>query len=98
MVCVKYCVMLYGLFLWCCCVCVFSLHVLVRFVCDVLCDAVCGVCHCVWLCCLNYSCVLLVVYCDVVWFVICLRVLLCVCVFACLGVDCVCVLCVKLIV
>ena len=25
-------------------VCVISLHVLVRFVCDVLCDAVCGVC------------------------------------------------------
>ena len=24
-----------------------SLHILMRCVCDVLCDAVCGVCHCV---------------------------------------------------
>ena len=38
------------------------------------------VCHSVWFFCLKCLCVLLAVYCDVVRFVICLRVLLCVCV------------------
>ena len=60
---------------------------LVRFVNDLSCDTVCGVCHCVWSMCLNCLCVLFVVYCDVVRSVICLRVLqsVCVClfVFAC---------------
>ena len=78
-------------------VCV-SLHVLVLFVCDLLCDAVCGLCHCVWFFGLNCLCVLFVVYCDAVRSVIRLRVLLCVCVCVCLGVLCVCVFCLKLIV
>ena len=43
----KMCVMLYGLFVVLLCLCVFSLHVLMRFVNDLLCDTVCGVCHCV---------------------------------------------------
>ena len=57
------------------------------FVCDLLYDAVCGVCA---IACgsfvLNCLCVFFVVYCDVVRFVICLRVLLCVCACVCLGV------------
>ena len=28
----------------CCCACVLSSHVMMRFVCDLLCGAVCGVC------------------------------------------------------
>ena len=63
----------------CVCVCVF-LHVLVRCACGLLCDAVCGVCHCVLFRCLNCVCVLFVVYCDVARSGIRLRVLLCVCV------------------
>ena len=35
------------------CLCVFSLHVCMRFMCDLLCDAVGGVCHCVWWVCLK---------------------------------------------
>ena len=73
------------------CLCVVSLHVLVCFVDDVLCDAVSGVCHCVWFFCLECLCVLFVVYCDVLRFVMWLRVLLCVCVCVCLGALCVCV-------
>ena len=76
------------------CLCVFSLHVLMRFVDSLLCDAVCGVCHCVWFICLNCLCVLFVVYCDGVRSVICLRVLHSVSVCVCL---CVCVFCLKLI-
>ena len=70
-----------------------------HFVCDLLRDTVCGVCHCVWFFCLNCLCVLFVVYCDVVWYVICLRVLLCVCVCACLGVlyVCVCSVCFRVV-
>ena len=60
-----------------------------RFECDFLCDVVCGVCDCVWLCCLICLCVL-PGYCDVVRFVMCLRALLCVCVCVCLCVLCVC--------
>ena len=56
------------------------------------------VCHSVWLVCLNCSCVLFVVDCDVVRFVIRLRVLLCVRVCVRLGVLCVRVFCLKLIV
>ena len=55
-------------------------------------------CHSVWLFSLNGSCVLFVVDCDVVRFVICLRVLLCVRVCVRLGVLCVRVFCLKLIV
>ena len=80
------------------CVCLFSLHVLVSFVCDVLCDAVCGMCVIVCFFCLSCLCALFVVYRDDVRFVLCLRVLLCVCVCVCLGVFCVCVFCLKLIV
>ena len=57
---------------------------LVRFVCDLLCDDACGVCHCVWFINVNCLCVLFVAYCDVVPFVIGLRVLLCACVCVCL--------------
>ena len=39
----NYCAMLYG-FLFELCSCVLSLHVIMRFVCDLLCDAVCGMC------------------------------------------------------
>ena len=51
------------------------------------------VCHCVWFLRSNCLCVLFAVYCDVVWFVACLRVLLCVrlCVFG--RFMCLCVLC-----
>ena len=65
---------------------------LVRFVCDVSCDTVCGVCHCVWLFCLKCLCVLFVVYCDVVRFVICLCVLLCLCLCVFGRFMCLCVL------
>ena len=70
-----------------------------RFVCDFLCGDVCGVCHCVWLINVNCLYVLFVVYCDVVPFVVGLRVLLCVCVCVCLFfLLCVCVFCLKPIV
>ena len=74
--------------------CVFSLHVLMRFVCDLLRDAVCSVCHCVWFFSLNCFRVLFVVYCDVARSAICLRVWLCVWCLCVFGVCCVCgVLC-----
>ena len=50
------------------------------------------VCHSVWFFCLNCLCALLVVYCDVVRSVICLRVLLCVCVCVYGCFVCLCVL------
>ena len=65
------------------CLCVFSLHVFMRFVNGLLCDAVCGACHCVWFIWLDCLCVLFVVYCEVVRSVICLRVFLCVFVLVC---------------
>ena len=43
---VCFCVVLYGLCFVLLCVCAFSSHVLMRFVCGLLCDAVCGVCNC----------------------------------------------------
>ena len=82
--------------------CVFYLHVLVRFVCDLLCDAVCGVSLCVVLLFnmfVRVVCVLLRCCTDCNFFacsVVCLC--LCVCVCVCLGVLCVRVFCLKLIV
>ena len=49
---VNYYAMLYGLFFVLLCLCVLSLHVIMRFVFDLLCNAVCSVCHSVLLFCL----------------------------------------------
>ena len=83
-------------FFLCWCVVCVPLHVLLRSVCDLLCDAVCDVCNYVWFVCLNCLCVVFVVYCEVVKFVICWRVLSCVCVCVCLGVLHARVFCLKL--
>ena len=71
--------MLYGFFFVLLCLRVFSLHVLMRFDCDILCDAVCGVCRvnvvllfklCVRVVCgLLRCCTVCDLFCDVLWYV-----------------------------
>ena len=70
--------MMYGLSFCGVFVCV-SLNGLMRFVCDVLYDVVCGVSDYVWFFYLICG-VVSVAYCDIVWFACCLFV---VCVFVC---------------
>ena len=74
--------MMYGLSFCGVFVCV-SLNGLMRFVCDVLYDVVCGVSDYVWFFYLICG-VVSVAYCDIVWFACCLFV---VCVFVCVRVG-----------